>query len=266
MNTPIPIPSGKFKAARLLLNKKHRLETGTCLIEGKRFVAEALGRPGIVEYILVTRRFAQTPEGVEFLAGAGRPDLPAYFITEQQLGQLADTVTSQGVLASIHLPAADHSEILRMKGDRLILVALDGVADPGNIGTIIRTCAWFGIDGVLLSERSVELSNPKLLRSTMGAVFHLPVATGVNLAGMIPVLKARGFRILAAEAGGEPAGSLLRGGGNKLLLFGSEAHGLSPVVREFADATFGIAGSGRIESLNVAVAVGIALDIAVSLR
>ena len=140
------------------------------------------------------------------------------------------------------------------------------MADPGNLGTIIRTCAWFGADGVLLSERSVELSNPKLLRSTMGAVFHLPVAAGINLPEMIHALRQRGFRILAAEAGGEPAGSVLRGGGNRMLVFGSEAHGLSPEVRDLADSKFGIAGSGRIESLNVAVAVGIALDIAVSGR
>ncbi len=264
MPPPTPIPAGKFKISRLLLNKKHRLESGTCLIEGRRFVAEALERPGTIEYLLLTPHFADTPEGAAFLREAGRRNAVAYTITEKQVGQLSDTVSSQGVLAVIRLPGVGPEDILRLRGERLLLVALDGVADPGNLGTIIRTCAWFGADGVLLSERSVELSNPKLLRSTMGAVFHVPVATGISLPDIIPALRQKGFRILAAEAGGEPAGTVLPGGGNRLLVFGSEAHGLSPVVKEFADAKFGIAGSSRIESLNVSVAVGIALNIATS--
>ncbi|HLF13345.1 MAG TPA: RNA methyltransferase [Bacteroidota bacterium] len=264
MPPPTPITAGKFKSFRLLLNKKHRLESGTCLIEGRRFVAEALDRPGTIDCLLCTPRFAGTPEGAEFLRDAGRRNAAVHTITEKQLGQLSDTVSSQGVLAVIRLPGVGPQDILRLRGERLLLVALDGVTDPGNLGAIIRTCAWFGADAVLISERSVELSNPKLLRSTMGAVFHVPVAAGISLPEMIPDLRKKGFRILAAEAGGEPAGAVLPCGGNVLLVFGSEARGLSPIVRDLADVKFGIAGSGRIESLNVSVAVGIALFMATS--
>ena len=266
MPTPPTIPAARFKAARLLLQKKHRVDTGTCLIEGRRFVAEALERPGTIECLLVTGAFALTPEGAGLLRDAALRRVPVYSLSERQLGGLSETVSAQGVLAVIRLPRVDPGALLGSGGDRTLLVALDGVSDPGNLGTIIRSCAWFGVDGVLLSERSVELANPKLLRSTMGALFHVPVAAGVELAGMIPTLRRQGFRILAAEAGGEPAGSVLRGGGKMMLVFGSEAHGISPGVRALSDATFGIAGSGRIESLNVSVAVGIALHIAASAR
>jgi RNA methyltransferase, TrmH family len=259
-----PISAARLKAIRLLLNKKHRIESGTCLIEGRRFVAEALARPGTVETLLLTGSAAGTPEGRELLRVAARDRAPAFALTEKQLDGVSDTVSSQGILAVIRLPGVDPGEILRLAAPGATLVALDGVSDPGNIGTIIRTCAWFGAGGVFLSERSVELSNPKLLRSTMGAVFALPVASGVDLTAIIPLLKREGYRVLAAEAGGDPAREALRGRGGRLLVFGSEAHGLSAGVRALADAVFGIPGAGAIESLNVSVAVGISLEIAVS--
>jgi tRNA G18 (ribose-2'-O)-methylase SpoU len=95
-------------------------------------------------------------------------------------------------------------------------------------------------------------------------VFRIPVASGVDLEAIIPLLKREGFRVLAAEAGGAPARVALRAGGRRLLVFGSEAHGLSPGVRALADSMFGIPGSGEVESLNVSVAVGISLEIAAS--
>lgn len=266
MPTPTPIPAARFKAFRLLLQKKHRAGTGTCLIEGRRFVAGALDRPGTVECLLVTGEFALTPEGATLVRDAALRRATVYSISGRQLGQLTETVSAQGVLAVVRLPRVEPGDLLRPDADRSLLVALDGVTDPGNLGTIIRSCAWFGADGVLISERSVELANPKLLRSTMGALFHVPVAAGVDLAGTIPAMRKRGYRVLAAEAGGEPAGTALPADGKIALVFGSEAHGISPAVRALADATFGIPGSGLIESLNVSVAVGIALHIAVTRR
>jgi RNA methyltransferase, TrmH family len=258
------ISAARLKAIRLLLNKKYRLETGTCLIEGRRFVAEALARPGRVEALLLTHHAAESSEGGTLAREAVREGVPVYSLTEKQLDGVSDTVSSQGILAIIRLPGVEPGDILRQAGGATTLVALDGVSDPGNIGTIIRTCAWFGVGGIFLSERSVELSNPKLLRSTMGAVFTLPVASGVDLAAIIPILKRDGFRVMAADAGGEPARSALRGALKRVLVFGSEAHGLSGEVRALADTVFGIPGSGAVESLNVAVAVGISLEIAAS--
>jgi TrmH family RNA methyltransferase len=257
-----PISAGRLKAIRLLQNKKHRIESGTCLIEGRRFVAEALARPGVVEALLLTNDAAATPEGKSMLGAASRARIAVHSLTERQLDGIADTVSSQGVLALITVPGAEPGAILKSAGPDAVIVALDGVSDPGNIGTIIRTAAWFGAAGIFLSERSVELSNPKLLRSTMGAVFSIPVSPGVDLPAIIPIVKGQGFRVLAAEAGGKPARGVLLGPGRRLLVFGSEAHGLSAGVRSLADSVFGIPGAGRIESLNVSVAVGISLEIA----
>jgi TrmH family RNA methyltransferase len=180
MQALTPISSGRLKAIRLLQNKKHRLESGTCLIEGRRFVAEALARPGIVEALLLTDHAAGTPEGKSLLNDAARAGVVVHGLSERQLDGIADTVSSQGVLAVITLPGAEPGAILKSAGPDAVIVALDGVSDPGNIGTIIRTAAWFGASGIFLSERSVELSNPKLLRSTMGAVFSISVSSGVD--------------------------------------------------------------------------------------
>ena len=261
-----PISGARLKALRLLQNKKHRLESGTCLIEGRRFVTEAMARPGIVEALLLTREAAASPEGGSLLAGAHSRGIAVNLLSDRQLGELSDTVNSQGIIALIRVPSADPESILPGAGPSATLVALDGVSDPGNVGTIVRTCAWFGASGLLLSEGSVELSNPKLLRSTMGAIFALPVAPGVDLRTWIPCLKREGYRALAAEAGAAPARKLLAEGGKRILLFGSEAHGLSAAVRSLADASFGIPGTGAVESLNVSVAVGVSLEIAFSGR
>lgn len=261
MTSPTPISAGKLRTIRLLLNKKHRLESGSCLIEGRRFVSEALARPGTVETLLLSHDAAGTAEGAGLLREASRNGVAVHSLTAKQLGAVSDTVTSQGILAVIRLPAVTLEQIAGREGRTGLLVALDGVSDPGNVGTIIRTCAWFGADGVLLSGQSVELSNPKLLRATMGAVFAIPVAAGVDLASAIPFLRGRGFDVMGAEAGGRPAREALAPRGKRLLVFGSEAHGLSAGVRALADSLFGIPGSGAIESLNVSVAVGIALDI-----
>lgn len=257
-----PLSATAFKSIRQLLTRKARSKSGSCLLEGRRFVTDALAAGAAVEHLLATERFAAAAEGRELLAEAARRGIRRSGITERQLGQLSDTVTAQGVVAVAGTPGASLTDLLELRAPDLLLVAVDGVTDPGNAGTIIRTCAWFGVDGVLLSEGSVELSNPKLLRATMGAVFRLPVVEGVRLAEAIPGFRKLDYTVFAAEAGAPPPGGNLSSGGRRLLLFGSEAHGISPPVRGLADSAFGIPGAGTVESLNVSVAVGIALHAA----
>ncbi len=259
MSDPIKLSAVKFKALRLLLNKKHRLKEGKCLIEGRRFVSDAIGAGVIPELVLVTAEFLSHRDGEELLRGARGAGVPVMTITTGQLTALSDTVTAQGVVAVVGSPGVGFDALPLRSGGRVLIVALDGVSDPGNVGTIIRTCAWFGADGIVLGEGTAEISNPKVLRSTMGAVFRLPVAGNADLGEIIPRMKREGFRIVVAAAGGSDSGEVLGLGEKMFLIFGSEAHGVHRGLTALADARYGIPKYGTGESLNVSVAVGVAL-------
>jgi TrmH family RNA methyltransferase len=250
----------RFKNTRLLLTKKHRLQEGKCLIEGRRFVSEALAAGAAVESVLVTGEFASEKEGGDLVGLARRAGAAVLTITPAQLAALSDTVTAQGVVAVAGLPGVAFDALPVPGRGRSLIVGLEAVADPGNVGTIIRTSAWFGADAVVMGEGTAELSNPKLLRATMGAVFRIPVVPGVDLLEAAPRLKRRGYRIVVSEAGGADADAAFAGGGRVFLIFGSEAHGIRRELSSLADARYGIPRYGTGESLNVSVAVGVALS------
>jgi TrmH family RNA methyltransferase len=260
MSSPEKLSVIRFRAARLLLNKKHRLREGKCIIEGGRFVAEALQAGSMVDTVLVTGDFASGEAGRELVALARRAGAEVRTITTTQLAGLSDTVTAQGVVAIVRLPGVPLGSLLGGRNAPSLLVALDGVADPGNTGTIIRTCAWFGADGVILGEGTAELSNPKVLRSTMGAVFSLPVVAGADLLHTVQMLKGQGYRVVLADARGTDSDGVFGGGAKVLMIFGSEARGIRPEIAPMADALYGIPRFGSGESLNVAVSVGVALS------
>jgi len=259
MSDPIKLSTVKFKAVRLLLHKKHRLKEGKCLIEGRRFVSDAIEAGVIPEMVLVTGDFLSQREGGELLRRARGAGVPVMTITAGQLTALSDTVSAQGVVAVVGLPGIRLDALPLRAGGRVLLIALDGVSDPGNVGTIVRTCAWFGADGLVLGEGTAEISNPKVLRSTMGAVFRLPVVVNADLEEVIPRMKQEGFRIVVAGADGSDTDDVLGLGEKLFLIFGSEAHGVRRELNALADAEYGIPKYGTGESLNVSVAVGVAL-------
>ncbi len=259
MSDPAKLSTVRFKSLRLLLQKKHRMKEGRCLIEGRRFVADAFQAGVKPELVLVTGEFASHREGGELLRLARDAGVPVRTVTDGQLTALSETVTAQGIIAVVPLPGVT-ADRLPGRGSRgALIVALDGVSDPGNVGTIVRTCAWFGADGIILGEGTAELSNPKLLRSTMGAVFRIPVVASVDLLESVRGLKEEGFRMVIADPEGSDDAGIFGAGGNVLLVFGSEAHGVRPGLATMADARYGIPKYGTGESLNVSVAVGIAL-------
>ena len=143
-------------------------------------------------------------------------------------------------------------------GDRLLL-ALDAVSDPGNVGTIIRTADWFGAGGVLLGRGCVEPFNEKVVRATAGSLFHIPIVDEVELLEVLAQAKATGFRVVVAAAGGSVSLSDWRPAKRNVLVVGSEAHGVSADIRDSADVTVAIPRYGRAESLNAGVAAAILL-------
>ncbi len=138
------------------------------------------------------------------------------------------------------------------------MLILDGVSDPGNLGTIIRTAESMGADAVLLTNNCADLYGPKAVRATMGSIFRMP-AVSCECGEMLAELKARGFSICASSLAAERTISEVGAAQKTALVVGNEAHGISAAVEESADTLFKIPMYGKAESLSVSIAAGIAM-------
>lgn len=261
--TSKPILSAtRLASIRKLTQKKFRLLNGQFLVEGKHLVEEAVNSTWSVVELLATEQFLADSASRKLVSRAEEKNIPVHRVSESEVEKLSDAVTPQGVVAVVAVDGGEMRDFWNATASNGMIVGLDGVTDPGNVGTMIRTCDWFGVSACCLGAGSVDLYNPKVLRSTMGGVFHLPVVQDVNLVETALEAKRRGFRIFgtAMDGGSRPTPEMFSG--KSLLIFGSESHGVSRELERIVDQTITISRFGRSESLNVAVACGIILAMA----
>lgn len=243
---------------RSLRTRKGRDETGLFLVEGVRLCSELIPAKARVEIVLVAEgqdKSGALGKQAALLASAGAEIIETPL---RDFERISDTVNSQGILA-----AARWSDLAPASldfGDRATVLALDGVSDPGNVGTVIRTAAWFGVSAVFLGEGCADLLNPKTVRATMGGIFQLPICRDVNLMDESVRLKRLGFRVTAATMDGSPDWSGWAKNPRSALILGGEARGVSEELRRLADERITIPRRGAGESLNVAVSAGILLS------
>lgn len=254
--------SPRIRAVTKLHKREARSETGLFLLEGPQAVAEALTyRPELLVELYAT------PTALERFTDLGQAAVDAgvevEFVTEQVLDSMADTVTPQGVVAVCHQFPTSVKDLLKPgpRAPRLVAI-LEEVRDPGNAGTIIRAADAAGADGVVLSGRSVDLYNPKVVRATTGSIFHLPIAVGVELEVVLERARSAGLQILAADIKGEDLLLARREGVLErptAWLFGNEARGLSSEQLALADRVVTVPIYGRAESMNLATAASVCL-------
>jgi TrmH family RNA methyltransferase len=260
MDTLRKISNAQFKNYQKLLLKKQRQAEGKFIIEGKHLVEDALRAEWDVDAILICSS-SSSDDGLHTIkSDAKRLMIPIYEITEKELNTLADVVTSQGILAVAKMPDRTFESCFNNGSKSSIIVVLDAVADPGNAGTILRTCDWFGVDAVMLTEGSVDMFNPKVVRSTMGAFFHLPVCKDVHAGNLLRRAKEHGYTVVVTTLG---EGSVLNNWHvpeKCLLVFGNETHGVSDEVLSTSDERITIPKFGKAESLNVAISCGVILS------
>ncbi len=231
----------KFEDIKKLHQKKFRAELGFFLVEGEHLVQELQKAAKHDERlraseIYLTRDFAHWSSA-----------LPIHVIQSRQMAQISETRSPQGIAAVVPLFESSPPRA----GERAVY--LHEIQDPGNLGTILRTLAWFGNFRCLLSPDSVDMHNGKVVRASMGAVFHGPVEIDVPLSSLL----GRFARIASLDLRGEPIASpAFRD--SQCFLFGNEARGLPGEAAVLARA-FTIPGTGAIDSLNVAATVNIAL-------
>jgi TrmH family RNA methyltransferase len=231
----------KFEDIKKLHLKKFREEHGCFLLEGEHLVQElekAVARDARLRAseIYLTREYAHW-----------RSALPIHIVNSRHMTQLSETRSPQGIAAVVPLLAAPAQQ----PGERAVY--LHEIQDPGNLGTILRTLAWFGGFRCLLSPDSVDVHNGKAVRASMGAIFHVPVEIDVPL----DTLPARFGRIASLDLQGKPI-SASDFGDFGCYIYGNESRGLPrDALAGIHTTAFTIAGTGAIESLNVATTVNI---------
>jgi RNA methyltransferase, TrmH family len=248
--------SDRVKAVRALSRRSVRLRTGRFLAEGPQSVREAVRhRPGeVVDVYLTPQAATRHPEVVETAAAAG---LPVHEVTDEVLAAMADTQAPQGVVAVCRVPEPTLDDLLA--GSPRLLVLLSNVRDPGNAGTVIRGADAAGADAVLVSDSSVDVHAPKVVRSTAGSLFHLPVLTGLPVEGTIERLRTAGIRVLAADGAGTTLLPDVDLRPAHAWVMGNEAWGLPEDVRERCDLVVRVPIHGLAESLNLAMAATLCL-------
>lgn len=232
--------------------RRYREDEGLFLVEGVRSVESAVAASARLVELIVTEAALGEPRVAELAEAAGVPVLTA---SERDFDRLPDTRSHQGLVAVAELAWAEPDTL-----DGPVIV-LDGVQDPGNVGTVIRAAAWFGARSVLAGPGTADLFSPKVVRASMGGLWDVALASTDDLAASLDALRERGLSVHAADLDGEPvaAWSPPR---EAVLVLGSEAHGVSTAVQDRLDGRVRI-GGGRagqgVESLNVAMAASILL-------
>ena len=235
---------------RSLTRKKGREESGLFVVEGERAVVDALAAGVQPDAIVVREGFV--PDAEQLTAVLARDELDIVRVLDVALfDALTDTVHPQGVLAILPMPAPQ-----RLAETATLVVLLDGIRDPGNMGTLIRSSAAAGADAILVGDGSVDVYNPKVIRAAMGSHFRIPILP----AGSIGPERYQSIAVRAiADANGDVAYDEADWSEPLLLIVGSEADGPGLESLELANRVVSIPMAAGVESLNAAVAGSVIL-------
>ena len=246
------ISNNELKYYASLLNKKYRKIENKFLIEGKKIVEEGLASNYDCEKVFITGKFEESNAGL--IKKIRSYKVPVEVLRSVEFQRISDTKAPQGIAAVLKKRSAAFSpSLIKDK----ILVFLEDISDPGNLGTIIRNCDWFGINNILLSNESAEVFNPKVLRSAMGSVFHLNIFEDITLKE-ITGLKNSGYEFICSDVEGKDVFDFKWN--DKIILFlSNESNGPSQELLSITNHKITIPRKGKAESLNVASASAVIL-------
>ena len=241
------------KAAAELKQKKYRTQNGLYLAEGLRTAEEAVAYKTVETLFYVATDDDRT---MRLLEDAAMQNIKLVCVNENVMKKIADTETPQGIIAVCKMRQPKLENLL---ASGKMLLVLDRVGDPGNIGTMLRTADAAGIGGLVLLKGCADIYAPKTVRSSMGSLFHIPVLSGVSEQEFVSTAKKAGYDLLVTCLDG--ADNLYKAdlSGRIAFVMGNEAGGVSETLLEKADKRVYIPMAGRAESLNVAMAAGIVM-------
>lgn len=227
----------RIKSLAKLSRKQERLEKGQVIVEGAR-ILDQLASNNIMPLELYLEGEHQAPSNLQ--------SVPCYRLLRGDMERICETNHAQGISALFPLPRPREASLQRA-------LYLDGISDPGNMGTIFRIAAAFGISSILLAENCVEISNPKVIRASLGSVYWVPFRTMNH-----KLLLEQTASLIALDMDGEIGlKDFTAPQGNSIYLIGSEAHGITRELRDKAGISIRIEMQSSMESLNAAIATAL---------
>lgn len=232
----------------LMKKAKNRREQGLFVVEGKKMFEEVPRE--WLENVYVSESFLKEANATELLAGTSYE-----IVSDSVFKSISDTQTPQGILCLVRMPRYELSELLRGKDTHLLI--LESIQDPGNLGTMLRTGEGAGITGVIMNRTTVDLFNPKTIRSTMGSIYRVPFFVSDDLGEVMEVLNEAGITVYAAHLKGRKQYDEPCYCSGTAFLIGNEGNGLSDDLAAKADAYIRIPMAGQVESLNAAISASL---------
>ena len=241
------------KNIRKLKDKKYRDETRSYLIEGIKMVEEAIKEKVVIQKIVICEECLQSENiSQKLLYAIAKYD--CVYVSKKVFEYLTTVVNPQGIMAVVEKKSKNQKIDYQ---DDLILV-LDGIQDPGNLGTILRTADSVGLKQMIVTKETADVFNPKVVRSTMGAIFRVNVIESDNMVATLKEIKKNKFKIVATSL--EAERSIYDISYQKtVVVIGNEANGVSKQILDLADTKAIIPMLGKTESLNASIATGVIL-------
>ena len=243
------ITKNEIKFLKSLSQKKYRIQSQKFLVEGKRIVKELIQSKALIDQIYVSEDFIN--KNADYIIFDS--NINYEIVSNEVISKIKNTESSQEVFAicliknnfdfQIHTP----------------ILILDNISDPGNLGTLLRSASWYDINNVLVSNNSVDIYNPKVVRSAMGAHFHIDNLQQLSEEKILSILNNESIKTIAATLNGTSHKDL-NPSKNWALILGNEAHGVTESLLDTADEQVSIPKLGNMESLNVGVAGSVLID------
>lgn len=242
-----------IKHVKKLKDKKYREQSNEYVIEGIKLVEEAINENAKIKQIVICEECTKTQEISKKLMYE-IASFDCIYVTENVFNNITEVKNPQGILAVIERKNSENE----INYNEDIIVALDGIQDPGNLGTILRTVDSIGLKQILVSKETADVYNPKVVRSTMGAIFRVKVIECEDLEKTLKQIKKHKYEIVVTSL--QTNESIYDIEYNKkVIVIGNEANGVSKEIQEMADKKVKIPMLGKTESLNASVATGIVL-------
>ena len=253
----------KLKLIGKLHNSKFRREEGLFVAEGVRLVEMAAAScwKKNIHFVIVTDDAYEEERVKKIVDRLQENECPVYLISKELYKKVSTTVSPQGVLAVIREKLLKSDQICRILDmDNPLIAVLDGVQDPGNAGTVIRTADAAGFSAVVFLENTVDVLGDKVVRSSMGSLFNIPILTGINGEFFANKCKSAGVKLFVTALD-ERAVSHFEADYKEpvAMVFGNEGNGASKALLDLADRKIYIPMDGKAESLNVSVAAAIVI-------
>ncbi|NLU51608.1 MAG: RNA methyltransferase [Clostridiaceae bacterium] len=239
-----------IKLIKSLHDKKGRQKEKSVLLEGIRLVADAANSGALIRYFVVSESYFEKSREIISKYHSEK----VIVLTDELFGKVSETEAPQGLIAVARIPCYNEDEILsRLKR----LIVLERIQDPGNAGTIIRTADAFGFDAVILSGDSVDPFNSKVVRSTMGSLFHIPVVVSEDIYSTINKIKDKSIPVIAAHPRDGRSCWNVDLSSDVAIVIGNEGNGLTNKMLELSDEVAMIPMTGLAESLNASSAASV---------